>query len=628
MTLEKYLKDREKWQESTIEHIRDKILLKSKNVVKSLDSEKLVAIYGPPQIGKTSLILFLLGIDAKYQKEVYHTLRAGVPRGNSSTSTAIMYQKSETEDYGVKYGEGISEIEYCSEKHLKQKIQDVRKSVENEEASKDILHIYIPRRFFNEQYMNCSGINIVDLPGDGSRNIKEKVHVDAMINKYMALATINIITCKANEINSLRELELPINVDWQNLPHKYIVVITNAYGQGTIKKYFKIKKSERRVSFLDYVINEYSENLKPILNPLSKIEFFPIDIGDSLERLTKKSGLDGNDSLEIITTTYEMANRIRNSIQKRHGNSLKNTIMDLKAYSLEYAEHKSTELSRKIEEIKDYIDYFAEEIKIKEKIVEEAGSKLIEMQETYDDYIQLKKTIVFIDISETFNTMVHFLEALSINRKIKDDTRQILSRMNAELISFIESCFAEYGIDNSFVKCLTTYEKINSDINLEAELVDKFYKGGLFSKKIKVDEMIDTLNQLFEMFQERLLNFINSIVKKQIFNKGYIEVEYQRYRQWKIQSARDIEHYRNRIDVLRGKKFLLEEERSTILLRKADDLKLINDYLQIAKVEFEKYRKELEQKMYSAEYSVEEKVCILIYLCLLEKDYQSIVEMG
>lgn len=61
----------------------------------------------------------------------------------------------------------------------------------------------------------------------------------SMINKYMALATVNIIACKANEIQSLETLKLPINVDWKNLPHKYIVVITNSYGLGTISLQIK-----------------------------------------------------------------------------------------------------------------------------------------------------------------------------------------------------------------------------------------------------------------------------------------------------------------------------------------------------------------------------------------------------
>lgn len=87
MTLEKYLDDRETWQNNTIEEIKKKVIYKPKSLKNSRVGEKLVAIYGPPQIGKTTLILCLIGIAPEFQKKVYNDIRAGVPRGNSSTST-------------------------------------------------------------------------------------------------------------------------------------------------------------------------------------------------------------------------------------------------------------------------------------------------------------------------------------------------------------------------------------------------------------------------------------------------------------------------------------------------------------------------------------------------------------
>ena len=85
MTLEKYLDDRETWQNNTIEEIKKKVIYKPKSLKNSRVGEKLVAIYGPPQIGKTTLILCLIGIAPEFQKKVYNGIRAGVPRGNSST---------------------------------------------------------------------------------------------------------------------------------------------------------------------------------------------------------------------------------------------------------------------------------------------------------------------------------------------------------------------------------------------------------------------------------------------------------------------------------------------------------------------------------------------------------------
>ena len=159
MTLEKYLDDRETWQNNTIEEIKKKVIYKPKSLKNSRVGEKLVAIYGPPQIGKTTLILCLIGIAPEFQKKVYNDIRAGVPRGNSSTSTAIIYHESD----------GC--IELCTDTELQEKIREVRMKVEVDSASKDILHIYIPQKYFSKKVINEAGLNIVDLPGDGSRNI-------------------------------------------------------------------------------------------------------------------------------------------------------------------------------------------------------------------------------------------------------------------------------------------------------------------------------------------------------------------------------------------------------------------------------------------------------------------------
>ena len=148
MILRQLLEDREKWQSNTIEHIRRKILGEATFSSESKRSEKLVVIYGPPQIGKTTLILFLMGISTEYQKKVYNTLRAGVPRGTSSTSTSIIYHKSDTKEYGIKYGDSKTDIEYCTENCLENKIKEIRSKVENKEADNDIIHIYIFQNIF------------------------------------------------------------------------------------------------------------------------------------------------------------------------------------------------------------------------------------------------------------------------------------------------------------------------------------------------------------------------------------------------------------------------------------------------------------------------------------------------
>ena len=84
------------WQRKTFEMIKkDLISARDNHFVKydCAEENHLVMIYGKSQVGKTTLILNMIGIKTECFFEVYETLRAGVPRGNSSTSTAIIYTK-------------------------------------------------------------------------------------------------------------------------------------------------------------------------------------------------------------------------------------------------------------------------------------------------------------------------------------------------------------------------------------------------------------------------------------------------------------------------------------------------------------------------------------------------------
>lgn len=85
--------DKEYWQRNTFERIKNDLLsVKGNRFVQYGGSKEkyLVMVYGKSQVGKSTMILSMIGIDDRFFQEVYDTLRAGIPRGNSSTSTAII----------------------------------------------------------------------------------------------------------------------------------------------------------------------------------------------------------------------------------------------------------------------------------------------------------------------------------------------------------------------------------------------------------------------------------------------------------------------------------------------------------------------------------------------------------
>lgn len=626
MTLEKYLEDREIWQNNTIDEIIKNVIFRPESIKQNKVGEKLVVIYGPPQIGKTTLILCLLGIAPEFQKKVYNDIRAGVPRGNSSTSTAIIYQQIDSDLYGIKYGEGDSCIELCTDKELQEKIREVRIKVEDDYASKDILHIYIPQKFFSKKAIDQTGLNIVDLPGYGSRNIKEKSHVDAIINKYMALATVNIIACKANEIQSLETLQLPINVDWKNLPHKYIVVITNSYGLGTIRKFFKIKS--REVNFYEFVTKSYKDDLRDIIGNLSKIEAFPIDIGDSFEKLLNSCGLDEEDQKTVIATRDKILEEIRESIHKRRGNSLKSTMLDLKAYTTDYANQQCDNLQDWLNELNSEKIALIENNGMEEKRVTECNDKIDELESYHAEFVRVCNYTVSIRDKPARETIEATIMRYDHKGKLKDSDHALVGEVREILIGLIRDEFGDYSLSNDYATYEMLYEKINMSVDFEGTIGDKLYKGGLFSKAIKQSDFLVLMDDLIETFVAQLKNEITNHINSQKKAIKKINDDYLRYKQWKIESERDIANNTERLSSIEMEINSVKEKKEAIVERREADKQIIDDYLRIADKEFMKYKRKMVEMLDSDSLSAEEKVFLLIYLCMIEKDFSSISEMG
>src|SRR5690606_2308028 len=118
-----------------------------------------IAVYGQSQVGKTTLILKLIGIKEEHYEEISSVLRADIPKGKSVTPTSIIYLKSK--DNYFYYKEGDKECR-VNKNELKEKLKDLRTRVEKnieinnlEELQSNVL-IKIPLIYFEEK-------NILDI---------------------------------------------------------------------------------------------------------------------------------------------------------------------------------------------------------------------------------------------------------------------------------------------------------------------------------------------------------------------------------------------------------------------------------------------------------------------------------
>lgn len=123
---------------------------------------------------------------------------------------------------------------------------------------------------------------------------------------------------------------------------------------------------------------------------MSRIESFPIDLGDSYEKVLNSCGLDEYDQNSVIITRNRVLEEIRSSIHQRRGNSLKSTMLDLKAYTTDYAKQQCDDLQEQLKELSDEKDVLKKDNDKKDKRVSECNAKITELESYYYKYIVSK----------------------------------------------------------------------------------------------------------------------------------------------------------------------------------------------------------------------------------------------
>ena len=327
---EMLLDRREEWQNHTISEMQEKLNSHPAGRYYVADYKtSLVVVYGNSQIGKTSLILNMMGIIPKYQEDVYSVLRANQEYGESSTITAIIYLISPSDSYGMSFStDENKEIIFFDAEQMIHNLSELRSNFEKGGDEERILYIFIPRKYFCEDVLENDSFSIMDLPGINSRNELEKDHVDSIVSKYMSMATVKMVVTKGDSIQDLSSIEVPEGIDWRAFPNKYFIVVTMAFSQANVKNYFCVNRKE---SFSEYVLKAYSEISEIVQS--NELEWYPIDIGESYRNLLNSYPEDAD---EISETQKYFTEKIRKAIIRRKGNGLQNIINDLKSYSKDY----------------------------------------------------------------------------------------------------------------------------------------------------------------------------------------------------------------------------------------------------------------------------------------------------
>lgn len=199
-------------------------------------AEPYVVVFGKTQVGKTTLLLDLMGIEPQQIPVISKVLRGGRAAGKSATATAMEYCRSVNGHWGMTLQSETHWFE--TDDLVTHKLGALREQMEDGMLSLDapcVLHI--PNHFFAQNNQAGPAVRILDLPGDNPGHEEERKYVNLMAKTYLPFADLVLLVGRGDDLSFLRQnaITLPGIEDWQAMPHRFRIVTTYSYSAQSVK---------------------------------------------------------------------------------------------------------------------------------------------------------------------------------------------------------------------------------------------------------------------------------------------------------------------------------------------------------------------------------------------------------
>ena len=630
MILQNLLEDkRYEWQKATQEQILNGLLCKAhKYKAIGQRNDKLIMVFGKSHAGKTTFILSLMGVAENKLSELNLILRAGIPEGKSSTSTAIVYQKSDDDCFGV-CEHSISELsEYeilkCTKEEFVRRIQETRLAVENRKRNNElVLYLYIPCSYFENGDLALQQINILDVPGYETTNSEERYHTEAILNKYMTVSALNIVVRSIYDINDLRYFSAPNRDDYTKLiSGKYIVVTTRSYSQESIFKYFLKQPKERKNTFEEMLSEECKIQFERVFG--SQIPaYFPVDIGESFSELINTKLTNQNDREYLIAYRKKVFDGIFQCIQSKQSNTLISWVKEVIEDEEYYGGVEAAVIDELISDVSEKRNNAISQLEQNMTNVTEIIERLCDKQKSY----LFPEIEGWIDCKVNSCKEEHFTEDFRWKNPnglndVSDIFAQLFSDMIAEQV-------AELSIEHEVVseKMKKKWQDVCEDVELELR--------NNLDEVMNAHKILQVLNpsnkEKIELGRKALHEIVPVIIRmfhEQVLEKYDEEVSQKtkKYNQLKIlleANRRKVDELNSSLNKQLREKAQLEEKKKAVEQRVKKDKAILREYRKIAYENFSRQQKEV-MELINRSVSKEEKAEYLILLCLIDKDYRKI----
>ncbi|KQV46386.1 cell envelope integrity protein TolA [Massilia sp. Root335] len=257
------------------------------------DQEPYVVVFGKTQVGKTTLLLDLMGLGADAQARVSRVLRGGRAFGKSATATTMEYRRSPDGDWHLDDGSGMRRIaaddDMCEALgELRQRMSKRRLKVE-----KPVV-VWIPDDCFGQTAGTGIGIGtrMLDLPGDNPADEVEREHVERMAQRYVPHADLILLVGRGDDLSFLNPeaLTLPSIEDWQYVPNRFRIVTTYSFTPHTVQQFARNHKGKLTAEHFRERLLEQIQTFGLPLSPeaASTARFFPLEFGQSWQTMLQE----------------------------------------------------------------------------------------------------------------------------------------------------------------------------------------------------------------------------------------------------------------------------------------------------------------------------------------------------
>lgn len=248
------------------------------------NGEAYVVVFGTTQVGKTTLLLDLMGVAAEKFHEVAKVLRGGRDHGQSATATAMEYRQSPDECWQLNDGELT--VSFHNADAMEKALAELRARMSQGEirAERPVV-VGIPKNCFSNGKSFAPRVRMLDLPGANAAEAAEREHVDAIAKRYVPHADLILLVGRGDDLSFLcpDALALPGIEDWQSVPARFRIVTTYSYTPKSLREEAKRHSGALDVTFFrQRLLDQIKTFDYRLSDDCRKLDlYFPLEIGNS-----------------------------------------------------------------------------------------------------------------------------------------------------------------------------------------------------------------------------------------------------------------------------------------------------------------------------------------------------------